>query len=162
MRTWFRALAAGSLRSYEELENAFIRQWGKRRDHLYYLTEFGALRNKNSESILEFMQRFNKLYNKIPIKVKPSQPTIKVTFVGNFDLDFALLLRERRSTDLMKIQYDSLEIESNTMASRKLKEKIDIGNKVSSESHLCCGLRRFDLDQDFTIQLVKTLRELKN
>ena len=25
VRTWFRALAAGSLRSYEELENAFIR-----------------------------------------------------------------------------------------------------------------------------------------
>jgi hypothetical protein len=81
VRTWFRALAAGSLRSYEELENAFIRQWGERRDHLYYLTEFGALRKKNSESVLEFTQRFNKLYNKIPVEVKPSQPAAKVTFV---------------------------------------------------------------------------------
>jgi hypothetical protein len=31
VRTWFRALATGSLRSYEELENAFIKQWGERR-----------------------------------------------------------------------------------------------------------------------------------
>jgi hypothetical protein len=78
VRTWFRSLAAGSLRSYEELESDFIRQWGERKDHLYYLTEFGALRKKNSESVLEFTQRFNKLYNKIPVEVKPSQPAAKV------------------------------------------------------------------------------------
>jgi hypothetical protein len=129
VRTWFRSLAAGSLRSYEELESAFIRQWGERRDHLYYLTEFRALRKKNSESVLEFTQRFNKLYNKILVEVKPSQPAAKVTFVGAFDPDFALLLRERRSTDLTKMQDDALEIESNMMASGKLKAKIETGNK---------------------------------
>jgi hypothetical protein len=46
VRTWFRGLAAGSIRSYDELESDFIRQWGERKDHLYYLTEFGALRKK--------------------------------------------------------------------------------------------------------------------
>jgi hypothetical protein len=124
VRTWFRGLAAGSIRSYDELENAFIRQWGERKDHLYYLTEFGALRKKNSESVLEFTQRFNKLYNKIPAEVKPSQPAAKVTFAGAFDPDFALLLRERRSVDLTKMQDDALEIESNMMASGKLKTNL--------------------------------------
>jgi hypothetical protein len=47
--TWFRGLAVGSLRSYDELESAFIRQWGERKDHLYYLTEFRALRKKKYE-----------------------------------------------------------------------------------------------------------------
>jgi hypothetical protein len=108
VRTWLRALAARSLRAYEELENDFIRQWGERRDHLYYLTEFEALRKKNSKSVLEFMQRFNKLYNKILVEIKPSQPAAKVTFVGAFDPDFSLLLRERRSKDLTKMQDDSL------------------------------------------------------
>ena len=61
VRTWFRSLPAGSLGSYQALENAFIRQWGERKDHLYYLTEFGALKKKGSESVLEFIQRFNKL-----------------------------------------------------------------------------------------------------
>jgi hypothetical protein len=129
VRTWFRGLAAGSIPSYDELENAFIRQWGERKDHLYYLTEFRALRKKNSESVLEFTQRFNKLYNKIPTEVKPSQPAAKVTFVGAFDPDFALLLRERRSVDLTKMQDDALEIESNMMASGKLKTKFETGNK---------------------------------
>jgi hypothetical protein len=102
---------------------------GGEEGHLYYLTEFRSLRKKNSESVLEFTQRFNKLYNKIPIEVKPSQPTAKVTFVGAFDHDFTLLLRERRSVDLTKMQDDALEIELNMMASGKLKAKIETGNK---------------------------------
>jgi hypothetical protein len=85
------------------LENDFIRQWGERKYHLYYLTKFGALRNKNSESVLEFTQRFNKLYSKILVEVKPSQPVMKVTFVGAFDPDFALFFRERISVDLTKM-----------------------------------------------------------
>jgi hypothetical protein len=129
VRTWFRSLPAGSLGSYQELENAFIRQWGERKDHLYYLTEFGALKKKNSESVLEFTQRFNKLYNKIPAEVKPSQPSAKVTYAGAFDPDFALLLRERRSVDLPKMQDDAVEIESNMMASGKLKARTENVNK---------------------------------
>jgi hypothetical protein len=81
------------------------------------------LKKKNSESVLEFTQRFNKLYNKIPAEVKPSQPAAKVTYAGAFDPDFALLLRERRSVDLPKMQDDAVEIESNMMASGKLKGK---------------------------------------
>jgi hypothetical protein len=116
VRTWFRSLSIGSLRSYEEIEFFFIKQQGERRDHVYYLTEFRALRKKNSESVLKVMQRFNKLYNKILVEVKPSQPTTKVTFAGAFDPNFTLLLRERRSTNLTKMQDDSLENESNMMA----------------------------------------------
>jgi hypothetical protein len=133
VRTWFRSLPAGLLRSYEELESAFIRQWGERKDHLYYLTEFRALKKKNSESVLEFTQRFNKLYNKIPAEVKPSQPVAKVTYASAFDPDFSLLLRERRSLDLSKMQDDAVEIESNMMASGKIKAKTDTGNKENKK-----------------------------
>jgi hypothetical protein len=65
------------------------------------------------------------LYNKILAKVKPSQPAAKVTFTRAFDLDFSLLLRERRSIDLTKMKYDALEIESNMMASGKIKTKLE-------------------------------------
>jgi hypothetical protein len=95
------------------------------KDHIYYLTEFGELRKKKSESVLEFTQRFNKLYHKIPIEFKPSQPLAKVTFVGDFEPDFTLLLRERRPTTLTGMQYDAIEIESNMMASGKLKAKVE-------------------------------------
>jgi hypothetical protein len=117
VRTWFRGLPADSITTYDELETDFLRQWGEKKDHLYYLTEFGALRKKPSETVSEFIQIFNKLYSKIPIEVKPSQPAAKVTFAGAFDSDFALLLRERRATTLAGMQDDAIEIESNMMAS---------------------------------------------
>jgi hypothetical protein len=64
------------------------------------LTEFGSLKINKSETVMEFIQMFNKLYNKIPFEVKPSQPAAKVTFAGAFKPDFALLLRERRGATL--------------------------------------------------------------
>jgi hypothetical protein len=50
VKTWFRGLPANSITTYDELETAFLRQWGEKKDHLYYLTEFGALRKKASET----------------------------------------------------------------------------------------------------------------
>jgi hypothetical protein len=103
VRTCFRSLPLGSIISYDALEDIFLKQWGERKDHLYYLTKFGSLKKKGSETIMEFIQRFNKLYNKIHVEVKPSQPATKVTFVRAFELNFALLLRERRGADLTRM-----------------------------------------------------------
>jgi len=85
------------------------------------------LRKKTSESVLEFIQIFNKLYHKILAEVKPSEPVANVTFVGAFDFDFSLPLRERRYTTLAGMQDDAIEIESNMMASGKFKTKVDMG-----------------------------------
>jgi hypothetical protein len=89
------------------------------------LTEFVSLKKKS----LEKVQRFNKLYNKILFEVKLSQPVAKVTFTGAFEPDFALLLRERRGADLTQMKDDSMEIESNMMASGKLKTRIETRNR---------------------------------
>jgi hypothetical protein len=85
-RTWFRGLPIDSITTYDELETAFLRQWGEKKDHLYYLTEFGALRKNPSEIVSEFIQRFNKLYSKIPTEVKPSQLVAKVILQGHLTL----------------------------------------------------------------------------
>jgi hypothetical protein len=61
VRTWFRGLPVGSIQSYYDLQNPFLRQWGEKKDHLYYLTEFEALRKNNFESVLKFTQRFKKM-----------------------------------------------------------------------------------------------------
>jgi hypothetical protein len=84
VRTWFQSLAPGSILSYDALEDLFLRQRGERKDHLYYLTEFGSLKKKGSETVMEFIQRFNKLYNNILVEFKPSQPIAKVTFARAF------------------------------------------------------------------------------
>jgi len=115
VRIWFRGLPANSITTYDQLEMAFLRKWGENKDHLYYLIEFGALRKKNSKTVYEFIQIFNKLYSKIPFEVKPSQPAAKVTFARVFDSDFALLLWERIPTTLVGMQDDAIKIESNMM-----------------------------------------------
>jgi hypothetical protein len=163
VRTWFRGLLVGSIASYDALEPAFLRQWGEKKDHLYYLTKFGALRKKNSESVLEFTQRFNKLYHKIPAEVKPSQPAAKVTFAGAFEPDFSLLLRERRSVDLTRMQDDAIEIESNMMASGKLKMKFEMGAKETKRFREQAGPSGSGRSaEDKMDDMAKIIKELSN
>ena len=43
-----------------------MRQWGDTKDYLYYITEFGALKRKQGETITDFTKCFNKMCSKIP------------------------------------------------------------------------------------------------
>ena len=65
------------------------------------------------------------MFGKIPAEIKPSDASAKITFSAAFDLDFCLILRERRSATLYLMQDVSLEVESNIMASQKLKGKVE-------------------------------------
>jgi hypothetical protein len=73
VRKWFCGLTPDSITGIEALDEAFLKQWGDRRDYMYYITEFGALRRKNGESVSDFTKRFNKMYNKIPDEIKPTE-----------------------------------------------------------------------------------------
>jgi len=65
------------------------------------------------------IRRFNKLYNSIPVEIKPPPTGAKITFAGAFESYFGFTLRERRSTTLDQIQTDALEIEANLVAAGK-------------------------------------------
>jgi hypothetical protein len=98
-----------------------LKHWGERRDLLYYISEFGNLKREDGESISDFIKRFNKMFGKIPAEIKPSDASAKITFSTAFDSEFCLILRERRSAMLALMQDASLEVESNIIASQKLK-----------------------------------------
>lgn len=61
-RKWFRDLPASSIAGIEALDEAFLKQWGDRKDYLYYITKFGSLKRKEGESLIDFTKRFNKVY----------------------------------------------------------------------------------------------------
>ena len=92
---------------------------------MYYMIEFGSLKRKEGESVSDFSKRFNRMYNKIPAKIKPSEDSAKITYASAFDHDFYLLLRERRATTLANMQDAALEVESNVLAVNRLKSKSD-------------------------------------
>ena len=61
------------------------------------------------------------MYSRIPAEIKPSETSAKLTYANAFDHEFSLLLRERRLVTLLNMQYSALEVESNILASNRLK-----------------------------------------
>ena len=109
-RKWFRNLAPDSIHSWVAFHNLFMEKWGEKKDHQYYLSEFSSMKKKNSESVNDFNKRFNKMYNRIPDDIRPSQAAAKVAYAIAYDPDFAMILRERRSRNLDIMQNDAVDI----------------------------------------------------
>ena len=65
------------------------------------------------------------MFRKIPVEIKPTDTSAKITYANVFDSEFCLLLRERRSASLSLMQDASLEVESKIVASQKVKGNID-------------------------------------
>jgi len=124
-RKWFIELPHRSITEIEALDDAFLNQWGDRKDQLYYHTEFGNLKRENGESLPDFNKRFNHTYSKIPAEVKPTPTSTKLTYAYAFDSYFCLLLRERRCATLADMRDVALEVESNIMAAENLKTHAD-------------------------------------
>ena len=125
LRIWFRELPSNSITFIEELQDLFIREWGDTKDHTYYITEFGALKRKKDETIADLSKHFNKMYGRIPTKIKPYETSAKLIYTNSFDHEFSLHLRERRPVTLLNMQEATLEVETNVLASNRLKEHSD-------------------------------------
>ena len=108
VRKWFRELPLDSIDGIDALEEAFMRQWGDTKDYLYYMTEFGSLKRKKDEAVGDFSKRFNKMYSRIPVEIKPTETAAKLTNANSFDHEFSLLLRERKSVSLQNMQKCSI------------------------------------------------------
>jgi hypothetical protein len=128
-RKWFRILPPNSIADIDALDDTFLRHWGDKKDYLYYITKFGALKRKQGEFVSDFTKRFNKMYSKIPDEIKPTETSTKIYFANAFDAEFSLLLRERRSATLSLMQEASIEVEYNIIAVEKLKSRGDRDKK---------------------------------
>jgi hypothetical protein len=117
VRKWFRNLRANSITTITDLDATFLIKWGDKKDDLYYMTKFNNLRRKNGEFVFEFSHRFNWMYQKIPNDIRPVERLAKVTYANAFNVDFCLLLGERRSAIMVDMQDSTLEVESNILAS---------------------------------------------
>jgi hypothetical protein len=125
---------------------------------MYYITEFGALKRKNDEFILDFTKRFNKMYGRIPDEIKPIEASTKITYPNAFDAEFSLLLRERRSTTLLSLQEAVIEVESNILASERLNIESDKDKKKQREdSSASSNLATSDPKLD---EMTRTLNDL--
>ena len=60
-RKWFKELPAVLVADIIALDDIFLKHWGERRDHLYYITEFSNLKRENGESVFNFTKRFKNM-----------------------------------------------------------------------------------------------------
>ena len=65
------------------------------------------------------------MHNKMPAEVKPTTISATLIYANAFDSNFCLLLRERWCAILAYMQDATLEVESNIMATEKLKGNVD-------------------------------------
>ena len=63
------------------------------------------------------------MYSRIPAEIKPTETSTKLTYANAFNHEFSLLLRERRPISLLNMQDATLEVESNILASNRLKKE---------------------------------------
>jgi hypothetical protein len=155
---WFQDLPPASITDIDVLYEYFIRKWGDRRDYLYYIIEFGDLKRKNGESILDLTKILNKMYGRILDKIKPTESSAKIMYANAFDAELSLLLRERRYTTLMSMQEVAIEVESNILASDKLKTRSDKDKKKQRKYSLASSnLATYDPKLD---EMTKTSKDL--
>jgi hypothetical protein len=99
-------LAPGSIAGIEALDSAFLRQWGDRKDSMYYMTEFGSLKKMEGESVSDFSKIFNKMYNKIPAKIKPSETSTSRSSVPHPQVDELTKMVKSLSTEMERMKVE--------------------------------------------------------
>jgi hypothetical protein len=157
VRKCFRGLAPRSIAGIEALDNAFLRQWGDKKDFMYYMTEFRSLKKMEGDFVSDFSKRFNKMYNKIPDEIKPSEASAKMSYVSAFGPDFCLLLRERRVSSLAQMQDAAIEVESNVLAADRLRNEADASRRKGKSEVLTSDPSVPHLQVDELTKMVKSL-----
>jgi hypothetical protein len=73
-RDWLNDFPPGTIDDINSLGDSLLRHWGNKKYLLYYITEFGALKREEVESISNFSKRFNKMYKNIFLNLSLLKP----------------------------------------------------------------------------------------
>jgi hypothetical protein len=80
-------------------------------------------------------------------------------YANSFNNDFSLLLRKRRSTNLDAIINNTIEVEVNMMASRKIKQRFNRGDKKPQGDAQPSTSRSLDDKFDLMMKMMEKLME---
>jgi hypothetical protein len=85
VRKWFRALPAASIMQFEAFETSFLAKWDDKKNPLQLLTQYNNMKRSPHETMQEFLAKFIKVYNLIPIEVNPPPPMFDNTSIPTED-----------------------------------------------------------------------------
>ena len=116
------------------------------------------MKRGNDEAVKIFSDRFNKIYNALPMQCKPPEGMAKLHYAEGFDDDFSVLLRERRSTTLVDMMNDAIEVEVNLMAHKKEKYRFE-AKRVKEEAQPSTSQSTSDAKIDSILRVMERMME---
>ena len=100
VKKWFRSLPTGCIANLDAFHQTFLARQEIKNNRLQLLNEYKRLKRKLNETVEEYCERFNIVYNAIPTYIKPSPSLDLIYFPDGFDVDMEYQLRERDSVTL--------------------------------------------------------------
>jgi hypothetical protein len=97
------------------------------------------------------------MYANIPAEVKPTKTSTKMNYDSDFELDFCLMLRERRDTSLAHMKYESIEVEYNILIVDKIRSKDDRDRRKGKSEVSTSSSFVAPLEMDEVTKLLKSL-----
>ena len=90
----------GSIRSWQDFHDAFMKRWSIRKDGRMLLTQLHEIKKKENETVKEFDDRFRKFVNNVLEKIRPSNDALILYCTNAYDGHFGLMLRDKSPTTL--------------------------------------------------------------
>lgn len=136
VRKWFRALQVRSINTLQELQTLFLDRWEMKKDLLQITSEYTNIKHNPSESVQDYIIRFNAVYNAIPNDLRPSKKSALLKFPDGFDPEMAYSLRDRDPPTLEDMKNIVVTVEANMNDKRsrlKAEKRVTINEKSTSE-----------------------------
>jgi len=118
VKKWFRSLPTGSIANLCAFHKTFLARWEIKKNPLQLLNEYKRLKRKPNESVEEYCEHFNIVYNSIPEDIKPSPGLALIDFPDGFDVDMEYQLRERDPKTLEEMQANAIKVEANILSKK--------------------------------------------
>jgi hypothetical protein len=83
------------------------------------------LRRGEDEALVVFNIRFFSVYHSMPVEIRPTETSAMVYYIMAQHLELVFLLRERKSSSLIHLFEDAIEVEENIRASRWTRKQED-------------------------------------
>ena len=89
VKKWFKGLNPRSIADLSVFHRLFLNKLEKKKNPLQILSEFYAMRRAPNETVQDYCNRYNNVYNSIPTNFKPTPNSVLLKFLDGFYTDMA-------------------------------------------------------------------------
>jgi hypothetical protein len=112
---WLKGLLVNHITSYDAFSNLFKSRWSKMTDGGTLGTQFNQIKEKENETIKEFIYKFDRLYKQIPTDYHPTITSFHLLYMHAFEGKFRYILKDKNPTPLPQDKEFSINIEENLL-----------------------------------------------